>query len=295
MATENGLAKVAALLKKLGPPNGEPLGPEPPWKPSDPLVEKLFENEIIGSVENRKRKLSDEYDYDIMDELEENHMLSDQVKDSFEDCQDLASAYTALRGGKPPEARTPVTASAVINVLGLLISCPELSLEAASYFLVNKLGPHLTSENVDQLEGALQRYPSLTEPLLAQLAVSEHTLAAQLLTRMQALIQPHTLRRVLVAWLLQEPLTSTSPAFLQVCADADPDVLQNTEVAEVLAAAVTRAPVESDSCLKLSKWLAGCLPVLTTYCSEERRSQLQQRLRSNKTFLKSKLLRLIEK
>ena len=66
------------------------------------------------------------------------------------------------------------------------------------------------------MEGALQRYPSLTEPLLAQLAASDHTLAAQLLTRMQASIQPHTLRRVLVAWLLQEPLTSTSPAFLQV-------------------------------------------------------------------------------
>ena len=52
-----------------------------------------------------------------------------QVKDSLENCQDLDAAYTALRGGKPPEARTPVTASAVINVLGLLISCPELSLE----------------------------------------------------------------------------------------------------------------------------------------------------------------------
>ena len=79
MATENGLAKVAALLKKMGSSNGEPLGPEPPWKTSDPLVEKLFENEIIGSVENRKRKLSDEYDYDMMDELEENHRMSDQV------------------------------------------------------------------------------------------------------------------------------------------------------------------------------------------------------------------------
>ena len=79
MATENGLAKVAALLEKLGPSNGEPLGPEPPWKTSDPLVEKLFENEIIGSVENRKRKLSDEYDFEMMVELEENHMLSEQV------------------------------------------------------------------------------------------------------------------------------------------------------------------------------------------------------------------------
>ena len=79
MATENGLAKVAALLEKLGPSNGKPLGPEPPWKTSDPLVEKLFENEIIGSVENRKRKLSDEYDFEMMVELEENHMLSEQV------------------------------------------------------------------------------------------------------------------------------------------------------------------------------------------------------------------------
>ena len=79
MATENGLTKVAALLKKLGPPNGEPLGPEPPWRTSDPHVEKLFENEIIGSVENRKRKLSDEYDFEMMVELEENHMLSEQV------------------------------------------------------------------------------------------------------------------------------------------------------------------------------------------------------------------------
>ena len=79
MATENGLAKVAALLKKMGSPNGEPLGPEPPWKTSDPLVEKLFKNEIIGSVGNRKRKLSDEYDYDMPDELEENQRMSDQV------------------------------------------------------------------------------------------------------------------------------------------------------------------------------------------------------------------------
>ena len=99
-----------------------------------------------------------------------------------------------------------------------------------------------------------------------------------------------------------------------------PRIFFLSQVAEVLASAVTRAPVESDSCLKysiltwvsvylshfisapsyaplsrLSKWLAGCLPVLATNCSEERRSQLQQRLRSNKTFLKSKLLRLIEK
>ena len=74
----------------------------------------------------------------------------------------------------------------------------------------------MTSENVDQLEGALQRYPSLTDPLLAQLVASDHTLAAQLLTRMQASIQPHTLRCVLIGWLLQEPLASTSPAFLQV-------------------------------------------------------------------------------
>ena len=99
-----------------------------------------------------------------------------------------------------------------------------------------------------------------------------------------------------------------------------PRIFFLSQVAEVLASAVTRAPVESDSCLKysfstlfsvslshfilaptcaplsrLSKWLAGCLPVLATNCREERRSQLQQRLRSNKTFLKSKLLRLIEK
>ena len=79
MATENGLAKVAALLKKMGSPNGEPLGTEPPWKTSDPLVEKLFENEIIGSVENRKRKLSEKSHNEMMDELEENHRMSDQV------------------------------------------------------------------------------------------------------------------------------------------------------------------------------------------------------------------------
>ena len=52
-----------------------------------------------------------------------------QVKDSLENCQDLDAAYTALRGEKSPEAQTPVTASAVINVLGLLISGPQLSLE----------------------------------------------------------------------------------------------------------------------------------------------------------------------
>ena len=52
-----------------------------------------------------------------------------QVKDSLENCQDLDAAYTALRGEKSLEAQTPVTASAVTNVLGLLISGPQLSLE----------------------------------------------------------------------------------------------------------------------------------------------------------------------
>ena len=52
-----------------------------------------------------------------------------QVKDSLENCQDLDAAYTALRGEKSLEAQTPVTASAVTNVLSLLISGPQLSLE----------------------------------------------------------------------------------------------------------------------------------------------------------------------
>ena len=47
-----------------------------------------------------------------------------QVKDSLENCQDLDAAYTALRGEKSLEAQTPVTASAVTNVLSLLISGP---------------------------------------------------------------------------------------------------------------------------------------------------------------------------
>ena len=49
-----------------------------------------------------------------------------QVKDSLENCQDLDAAYTALRGEKSLEAQTPVTASAVTNVLSLLISGPQL-------------------------------------------------------------------------------------------------------------------------------------------------------------------------
>lgn len=128
---------------------------------------------------------------------------------------------------------------------------------------------------------------------------------------------------------------------LQASVDIDPDMLHSAEVcfflilllkkipptlcvfpqvAEAVVVALTRAPVEADSCLKfstkkkciyapnsllaqmcnmisprLSKWLAGCLAQLVTNCREESRSQLQQRLRSNKTFLKSKLLKLVEK
>ena len=47
--------------------------------------------------------------------------------------------------------------------------------------------------------------------------------------------------------------------------------------------------------LRLAKWLAGCLGGLVSNCREESRSQLQLRLRSNKTFLRSKLLKLVEK
>ena len=61
MATINGLAKVAALLERLGP--GEPLDPDPPWKPRDPLVERLFAKEIVGILSDRKRKLSEDSDH----------------------------------------------------------------------------------------------------------------------------------------------------------------------------------------------------------------------------------------
>ena len=47
--------------------------------------------------------------------------------------------------------------------------------------------------------------------------------------------------------------------------------------------------------LRLSKWLAGCLGGLVSNCREETRGLLQLRLRSNKTFLRSKLLKLVEK
>ena len=47
--------------------------------------------------------------------------------------------------------------------------------------------------------------------------------------------------------------------------------------------------------LRLSKWLAGCLVGLVANCKEENRTRLQKRLRSNKTFLRSKLLKLVEK
>ena len=48
MATDDGLSKVAALLERLGPAVGEPLGRNTPWQPRDPLVERLFSKEIFG-------------------------------------------------------------------------------------------------------------------------------------------------------------------------------------------------------------------------------------------------------
>ena len=63
MATINGLAKVAAVLERLGPVPGEPLDPDPPWKPRDPLVERLFAKEIVGILSDRKRKLSEDSDH----------------------------------------------------------------------------------------------------------------------------------------------------------------------------------------------------------------------------------------
>ena len=41
----------------------EPLGPDPPWKPRDPLVERLFTKEIVGIFSDRKRKLSEDSDH----------------------------------------------------------------------------------------------------------------------------------------------------------------------------------------------------------------------------------------
>jgi len=286
MATSDGLAKVAALLERLGPAPGEPLGPDPPWKPRDPLVERLFAKEMFGKVSDRKRKLSGDSEHG--EELETGTVGQDEA--CLDTCRDLAAAFCKLGG-----QQVTLSDAAVYNVLGLFLSGPQLSIEVASYFLVNCVGPHLKSEHFEQLEEALSQYSSLAEPLLRKTAASDPILAAQLINRIQALIQPQVLRRIILLWLAREQLSSTSLAFLQASADIDPDMLHNAEVAEAVVVAVTRAPVETDSCLKLSKWLAGCLAQLVTNCREESRSQLQQRLRSNKTFLKSKLLKLVEK
>merc|ERR1712037_320252 len=110
-----------------------------------------------------------------------------------------------------------------------------------------------------------KQFPQKYSPL----AASDPTLAAQLLTRMQALIQPQALRRITFSWLAREQLSPTSLAFLQASAGIDPDMLQSAEVAEAVVLAVTRSPVETDSCLKLSKWLAGCLAGLVSNCKGE--------------------------
>ena len=87
MATSGGLAQVAALLERLGPAKGEPLGSDPPWKSRDPLVERLFAKEIFGTVSDRKRKLSEDSDDDIQDlphigeEFERGPVIPDKVDD----------------------------------------------------------------------------------------------------------------------------------------------------------------------------------------------------------------------
>merc|ERR1719348_2231430 len=146
-------------------------------------------------------------------------------------------------------------------------------MEVASYFLVNCVGPHIKSEHIEELAEVLSRYTSLAEPLLTKVAASEPSLAAQLITRVQALIQPQVLRRIVFSWLAREQLSSTSLALLQASTGIDPDMLQSAEMAEAVVDAVTRSPVETDSCLKLSKWLAGCLAGLLSTCKEESRSQ----------------------
>jgi len=282
MATSDGLAKVAALLERLGPATGEPLGPDPLWKPRDPLVERLFAREIFGTFSDRKRKLSEESDHGGAGEPD---------KVCLDTCQDLDTAFCSLGG----EQVAFLSDAAVFNILGLFLSGPHLSMEVASYFLVNCVGPHIRSEHIEKLEEVLSRYTSLAEPLLTKVAASDPTLAAQLITRVQALIQTQVLRRIVFSWLASEQLSSTSLALLQASADIDSDMLHSPEVAEAVVVAVTRSPVETNSCVKLSKWLAGCLGDLMSSCKEESRIQLQQRLRSNKTFLRSKLLKLVEK
>ena len=87
MATSGGLAQVAALLERLGPAKGEPLGSDLPWKSRDPLVERLFAKEIFGTVSDRKRKLSEDSDDDIQDlphigeEFERGPVIPDKVDD----------------------------------------------------------------------------------------------------------------------------------------------------------------------------------------------------------------------
>ena len=125
MATSGGLAKVAAVLERLGPDKGEPLGPDPPWKPRDPLVERLFAKEIYGRVSDRKRKLSEDSDDNVQDlplvgrEVERGSVRPDKVDDDDEippflpdldtwkysihqacldTCQDLAAAFCVLGG-----------------------------------------------------------------------------------------------------------------------------------------------------------------------------------------------------
>ena len=82
--------------------------------------------------------------------------------------------------------------------------------------MVNSVGPHLKSEHFDQLEEALRQYPSLVEALLIKTAASDPTLAAQMINRMQALIQSQALRRIILLWLAGQQLSSNSLTFLQV-------------------------------------------------------------------------------
>ena len=126
----------------------------------------------------------------------------------------------------------------------------------ASYFLVNCVGPHIRSEHIEELEEVLSRYTSLAEPLLTKVAASDPTLAAQLITRVQALIQTQVLRRIVFSWLAREQLSSTSLALLQVLpetekstktifvfmlqasADIDSDMLHSPEVGYYLKVSI---------------------------------------------------------
>jgi len=278
--------------------------------PRNPDVESLFAKEIFGDLSSSsqkldnevterktvKRKLSQDED-DIEIQIISNH---DQF--ILEKCSDLETAWKILqkmRLEKGSHYSFPVTKEGAENVLKLLNTTQIENNDLINYFVFEYVLNYMetivdeASENEiiknSNMDDLISQYPFITERLLSRL-MSSSSLIKISTSIIRSSSSFSMLKRLLVSWLSRCMLDSSSLEIVEVFVEQAPELLQDKEVLEMMARAITTAPVKTNACLKFAKWLLGLLVAIEVdMWSSESLAGLKEKVGNNKTFLKNKL------